>query len=374
MSLYTNSSTSCTTNLCAYGTLSTQSAYNREQIIVHVSVLSSEANSRLAIKEGQAITGIDSTPLHFKRFKNDNGTYRLQIGWAISAFKSGVLMLNFPPIEYSISGVSRKQFYLPIKKIKVKPLPIYLPATIPVGKITIQSNFLPKYLLQTDSYSYWDIKISGQINNTYRLPPILRQIKSSKQVHFLPSNTVRSVNVTENNLVSTAHYSIPFKPLKSGVLTLPEIQIQYFNPENGKIITFTQQIKSAFVLNLFWLSLMIILSGLLLIVIFIKGRDRWQQLKFSKQKRNQAINLLLQNKGIEPIRKATQLVAEAERWPTNMTVSQWAGFWQDNYKVDNDFENLINQLSSLFYSSEKNIDLEKISQRMLALVNNRIKR
>lgn len=351
-----------------------KSPYHRQQIVVHVSVLSSEANSRLAIKEGQTIKGVDSTPLHFKRIKNDNGTYRLQIGWAISALKSGTLKLNFPPIEYSVSGVSRKQFYLPIREIKVKPLPAYLPPTIPVGKITIRSNLLTKYFLQTDSLSYWDIKISGQLNNAYRLPPILRQIKSSKQTQFLPSNTVRSVKATEDNVVSTAHYSIPFKSLKSGFLTLPNIQLQYFDPGNGKIITFNHQVKSAFVLSIFWRNLIIIFFGLLLIFIFIKGRNCWQQIKFSKQKRGQALNLLLQNDNIENIRKVTQLLAEAEHWPTNTTVSQWAGFWKDKYKVDDSFENLISQLSSLLYCSEKNIDINKINQRMLALINNRIKR
>jgi len=353
---------------------STQSPYNRQQVIVLVSVLSSEANSRLTIKERQTMNGVDSTPLHFKRFKNNNGTYRLQIGWGISALKSGELKLNFPPVEYSVSGVSRKQFYLPIRKIKVKPLPAYLPATIPVGKITVHSNLLPKYFLKTDSFSYWDIKISGQLNNAYSLPPILRQIKSSKQIQFLPSNTVRSANATEDNMVSTAHYSIPFKALKSGFLTLPDIKIQYFDPESGKIITFIHQIQSVFVLSVFWRSLIIIVCGLLLIFIFIKGRGHWQRLKLSKLYRKQALNLLQYNDSIKYIRQATQLLAEAERWPKNITVSQWAEFWQDKYKVDSRFENLINQLSSLLYSSDKDIDIKKISQQMLALVNNRIKR
>ncbi len=353
---------------------STKTPYQRQQTIALLSVNTSEENSRLTVKEGQTIKNVDSTPLQFKRIKNTNGTYNLQIGWAISALKKGPLTLNFPPVEYSVSGVLRKKFYLPIKKISIKALPVYLPPTIPVGKITIHSKLPDKLLLKTDSLSYWNITISGKTNNTYNLPPVLRKIKDNQHIHFLPANTLRSVKVSKANLISVVEYSIPFKPLKNGSLTLPAIKIQYFNPENGKIITLIHKSTNKFVLSMFWQVLLLILGGLLLISLFIKARKHWQQLKYSKQKREEALYLLQKNKNIESIRKSIQLLAEAENWPTNTTISQWAKFWKSKYKVESSFEYLIEQLSSLLYSSKNNISKKNISQQILALVNNRVKR
>jgi len=352
---------------------STISPYERQQLIIHVAVISTDSSARLSIKEGTNIDGFESTPLNFKRIKNTNGTYLLQIGWGLSAIKSGVLKLELPPITYSVSGVSRKQFYLPIKKLGVKTLPSYLPPTIPVGKVTIKSESVNTNMLQPNSLSYWNLSINGAFNNAYNLPPVLRQIKSNKKVRFLPINSERNTEATDSTLFSTVNYSIPFKALQSGFVTLPKIEIQYFDTNDAKLKTIIHHSEDVFVLSVIWRSF---LSLAIIFILFYIGRkiyEIWQRHIYSHHKRAQAIEKLHDNMNIKEIRESITLIAEAEYWPANITISQWANLWKNKYQVSNNFEEFISLLSADLYSLNSDTKTTELSKKLLNIIKNRKK-
>lgn len=346
--------------------------YEQQQTIIQVKVLSADSSSRLSIDKNPIIEDFASKPLPFERSKNKEGMYVLKTGWALTALKSGQLNLKLPPVEYSVSGVSRKKFFLPSKLINIKALPLYLPPTIPIGKISIQSELSQNGLLQSDSISYWNIKLTGNLNNSYKLPPILRQIKSNSQIKFLPVNSTRSIKTTNNSLISVVNHSIPFKALKSGFLAFPEIQLQYFDPTNGKINTLTHKAKGAFVLSLFWR----IFSSLLIVLIFIYisriSYKKWKSFKFSQAKREHAIQALQDNK-IEGIRESIRLLIESEYWPQNITVTQWGEYWKNKYRVNNGFDDFIKTLSSYFYSTSEEHNTDDLSLQLLTLIKDKNK-
>ena len=346
--------------------------YEQQQIIVHVKVLSTDPNSRLSIDKHPVIDNFTSIPLSFERSKNKEGMYELKTGWALTALKSGEIDLKLPPVVYSVSGVSRKKFFLPSKIINIKTLPLYLPPTIPIGKISIQSKLSQNGLLRSNSVAYWNIKLTGNLNDSYKLPPILRHIKSNSQIKFLPVNSTRSAKITNDSLTSIVNYSIPFKALKSGSITLPEIQLQYFDPVNGKINTLTHKAKGAFVLNLFWRILLSLLLALIFIYIFRISYKRWQRFKFSQAKKEQAIHILNDNK-VESIRESIKLLTEAEYWPKNITVTQWGEYWKNKYQVNNGFDDFIETLSSCFYSESEKHHKDGLSLQLLTLIKNKNK-
>jgi len=311
----------------------------------------------LSIKEKLEINNFESSLLPFKRFKQEDGTYLLQIGLALTALKNGPLKIKFPPVEYSVSGVSRKQFYLASKTVSIKALPSYLPPTIPVGKITIKSQLSHSGFLRSDSISYWNVKLSGELNNAYSLPPILRQIK-----------------VSANSLISAVNHSIPFKALESGFLKLPKIKLQYFDPISGKIKTVTSPTKDIFVLSFLWhIVLSIFILSILIYALKISYK-KWQQFEFSKMKRAHAIQTLAEGNNIKGIRESIRLLAESECWSKNVTLSQWGVCWKNKYKVDNNFETLMSTLSTYFYSSKESGNSNKLISELLALIKNRKKR
>ena len=346
--------------------------YEQQQLIIHVKVLSADSTSRLSIDKKPVIENFASMPLPFERSKNKEGMYVLKIGWALTALKSGQLNLKLPPIEYSVSGVSRKKFFLPATPINIKALPLYLPPTIPIGRISIQSELSQNGLLQSDSISYWNIELEGNLNDSYKLPPILRQVKSNSQIKFLPVNSTRSIKTTNNSLISVVNHSIPFKSLKSGFLTFPEIQLQYFDPTNGKINTLTYKAKGAFVLSLFWRILFSLLIALIFIYIFRIGYKKWDRFKFSKTKREQAIIVLQDNK-TNSIRESIRLLIEAEYWHQNITVIQWGEYWGKKYQVNGSFDDFIEELSSYFYSASEEHNVNELSLQLLTLIKNKNK-
>ena len=346
--------------------------YEQQQFIVYTQVLSSDATSRLSVDKKTVIDNFTSIPLPFERSKNKEGMYVLKIGWALSALKNGRINLKLPPIEYSVSGVSRKKFYLPSKLIIIKVLPLYLSPTIPIGKISIQSKLSQSGFLLTDSISYWNIRLEGNLNNSYKLPPVLRQVKSSSNIKFLPVNSIRSIKKTSNSLISIVNHAIPFKALESGFLTFPEIQLQYFDPVNGKINTLSYKTKRIFSLSLFWRIILIFLFILLFIYIFKISYKKWEGFKFLKIKREQAI-LLLQKNNISNIRESIRLLSEAENWPKNITITQWGEYWKNKYKVNDGFDDFVEKLSICFYGTAEARNTDNLNFELLMLIKSKNK-
>ena len=351
--------------------LSRSNPYERQQIIAQFSLKSNNPTSRLSINEDMKIQGFDSQLLPFKRTKLKEGIYLIQIGIALSALRNGQLTLELPHLEYSVSGVSRKQFYFPKRKIDIKRLPLYLPPTIPVGIVKIQSKLPSTRLLKSDSIYYWNIELSGALNNTYQLPAILRQIKSNNHIKFLPADSRRSNITSTNNLTSIAHHSIPFKVLNSSFLKLPDIKLQYFDPVSGKIEDVFYISDYILVLSIFWRSVFGAFMILILVYITKLISKKWQRFKFSKYKREQALKLLKEENNIIRLRESIRLFSESEFWPKNLTISDWGKFWSGKYQTNNDFEEFIKKLTLCFYNTRNDHYSKKLNSEFISLIENR---
>ena len=354
--------------------LTTQNPYERQQFILNVSIKSDDLSSHLSIREGFKINGFESTPLPFSRIKEKGGTYTNKIGWALIALKSGEQELELPPVEYSVSGVLRKQFYLPHHVINIKPLPSYVPPTLPIGEISLQSQPPYAWLIHSDTLAYWEINVKGKVNNAYRLPAILRQIKSNSHFQFLPANSKHLFEISNSNLLSVTNHTIPFKALSSGFLKLPILNIQYFDPNTGEIKDISYETDRIFVLGLFW---QIILGFLLIYLIYNLFNFIYRKaikLKTSKEKRTKALENLQEKINATQIKASIRLIAEAEYWPNNMTISQWGNNWKKRYQVNDNFDDLIQKISSFLYGLETNFDLNELSSELHSLIKNRKRR
>lgn len=350
--------------------LGTKNPYEQQQFIAHVKILSPDPTSRLSINKKSLIDNFESKPLEFKRTKNKYGEYELIIGWALTPLKSGKFKLKLPEIDYSVSGVLRKKFYLASIPISIKALPSYLPPTTTIGNVFIESSAPQKYWLRSNSINYWNIKLTGNLNDTYKLPPILRQIKNSSKISFFPASSTRTLKIEGNDLISEVNYSIPFKALNSGFLNFPNIQLQFFEPKSGKIITLTHKEKNIFILSLFWEILLAIFILFITLYTTKFYYIKWKKLKHSKIKREYAVQLL-KNNNIRSLREAIKLLIESEFWPRNITINQWAGYWVEKYKVSDTFDDFIDALSSSFYSASDNHNINELSLQLQKLIINK---
>ena len=155
-------------------------------------------------------------------------------------------------------------------------------------------------------------------------------------------------------------------------MTLPEVKIQYFDPEDGKLKTITHHSNNIFVLSVIWRGVFGIAIILILFYITKISFKKWQRYKYSRCKRAQAIQKL-QDNNIKGIRESIILLAEAEYWPKNITIRQWAKLWGNKYQVNKNFEEFITMLSDYFYAANSNHKSNELSLQLLNLVRNRMK-
>lgn len=351
--------------------LSTKSAYTRQQFIIQVSVVSGHLSSRLTINSGDKITGFESTALKFKRSKQKNGQYLLTTGWALSALNSGTKNIELPEIEYSESGVSRRKYYLPVQEMKIKSLPAYLPPTIPVGEVSLSSQLSKSALVKTDSVFYWKLKIQGKLSNSYQLPPVLRQVKSHNDLKIFPVNTEREQVISSDNFTSVVTHSIPVKINRSGFIPLPSIQAQYFEPDSGKIINISTKAQYVTVANSYLLILIYSLAALIFYFISSNIYKLFKIRNYKNAMRNNALNILKKELKPGDIRQAVNLLSRAEGWPENISLTQWKVFWSEKYNTDSEFSQLLQQLSGLMYAGKQSESIKELANKLIAIVENR---
>ena len=351
--------------------LDTETPYQKQEMIIHFTLTSGSSNARLTSKSTFKLKGIEIVPLEFYRTRIAGGKYRLHIGWALTALTAGKHTVQLPPVEYSISGGSRKLFYPPLRSISVKSLPAYLPPTIPVGKISITSEVSPSSWLQTDTLSYWTLKLTANTTDVYSLPPVLRQVKTNPELQVFPVISDRKIKVEQNKVTSQVIHTIPFKSLKNGRLTLPEIQFQYFDPEHGKIKLVTYSANPVFVLSFLWEVLLGILTTVIFLWLVNIVYKKWIHWRTINKKRQQAINLLHKPGSKNNIRNAIRVICEADTGSANKSLSEWKQYWLKLYQTNENFEDLYKAVSNACYSNQDNIDLNALTSELIFLFNNR---
>ncbi len=353
--------------------ISDKTPYTRQQFILQFSLYSKHSSSRLTINESEKIAGFESNALKFKRIKQNDGRYLLTTGWVLSALNKESQSISLPPIEYSVSGVLRKKYYIPAQQVRIKNLPSYLPPTIPVGKISIHSQLSKKTLIRTGSVIYWQLQLVGNLSNPYRLPPVLRQVKSNEDIKIFPINSNREKIISSEDLISTVTHSIPLKTLRSGYVSLPGIQTQYFEPETGKIIKIQLAQQHVFAANLFIQLILYIIGILLVVLISNKLYKLWQQDNYCRQQRKNAIKILQGELNTHTIRQAINSLSKAEGWPDNISLTQWKIFWSEKYNTDSEFTTLLHNISKILYAKDKTVleDISVTANKLIRVIKNR---
>lgn len=343
--------------------------YVREQFIIKISIQSDNSNARISIKEPKINPDFEVIPQEFKRKKIDKNTYLLEIGLSVTPLHAGEQMLQLPPVEYSVEGVLRKLFYFQPQILHIRQLPAYLPPTIPIGHVSVITSVSKNRIYTTESLYYWTIQITANTNNTYRLPAVLRQLKSNSAIQYFPAETTRRTFITQGKILSEVKHVVPFKILSSGAFQLPQLQFQYFEPDTGKILNTFYYTPDRYALSLFWMTLISFILIILIILLIKKCYLLWTQWKLSIERLLQAKNILKNAVGVNEIRNSIQLISAAENWPVNITLSQWQKHWSDKYITNRRFIELMSEISDLFYNNKIDISCSELSAELHSIIN-----
>jgi hypothetical protein len=342
--------------------ISTQHPWERQQVRIAMTITSADQFISLRT-ETPRITGFEvfALPESSQQIRRNGVDYtRISTGWVLFPLTAGTHTLDLPAIELRKSGRTQRTFYLPKQTLKIKALPPYIPPTMPVGKIDVSASLNTGHTLFPETLYYWNVSLSGTGVSPHWLPPVLRQIKTNDDVHFLPTDSEQAIDFNQSGMQSQITHRIPFKAKHNGRLKLPDLRIQYFAPDTGKIETITYQPKIPFVLSMGW---RLLIAAFLCLLLFRAGQLLYQRIAHSVKRhrlRQSAFQQIKTATSADDIRHGLSMLSAAENWPTNLTLRQWAAHWKNSYKVNAHFDPAFNWLSQACYQTNQPMDIKAL--------------
>ena len=346
--------------------LSSTNVWQREQILVTLTLSTAEQFATIKLAD-LPVDGVEITALPTKRMWTENengGKSTITAGWSLLPLQAGLSEIELPPIEYHLNGVVRRVFHLPKTRLNIRPLPSYLPPTLPVGIVDIKSSITSdgltsSGLLYTDDLAYWNISIESISLTPYWLPPILRQIQSSDDIQFFPAVSSRSMKPDSNGVHGRVDHKIPFKPLQNGFTDMPGLEIQYFDPATGRLETLVHNIKPPFSAGIIVrLLTALFITALFLVLAMTLYRFLLRRIRYRKLHQLGILSIRQANTSTEVV-TGLRLVGKAEGWPVNLSLTDWLARWKKKNKSSLELEQTILSLASQHYGKNKEMDLQK---------------
>ena len=242
-----------------------------------------------------------------------NGIKTVRVNWQLKAQNYGHLSLHAPSVIQRGSR-GRWRFYLPVIYIAIKPVPAYIPATVPVAQVTVSSK-----LELVNSQPFWQLSINSDDypgEEIYGIRSRLAKIAQTTpdRVRFVAKEQLTD---TGKRSVQSWHVAVPSwtTPLKN-----THISIDYFDPEQGLLKQTQVQLPSLWYIPAFAQYLLFSLLLLLIAAVVFYLHKRFK----SRQKRIAFI------RDIEACSSADQLRELLLQTSGSRTLSEWAEPVQDN--------------------------------------------
>ncbi|MCG6976843.1 MAG: hypothetical protein LJE56_10665 [Acidiferrobacterales bacterium] len=296
-------------------------------------------------------TGFESFVLPTESHRSVTGTGRTthRLGWAIYPLATGPQILRLPAISFKRDGIVTHRFFPPLYSVQVKPLPTYIPVTLPVGQITItadQSAWIPA---TTGKLDYLTFQIDAEGLPSQFADFIGNQLGSTDAVSTYPAETKTNTRFSAGAAITRLHYRVPYVATGIGVGQLPTIRVQVFDPLTGTLVTRRYPLGSLFSvprwIQLLLATIVILILSYLAIVTLSALRAYWHKLLIYRS----ATRKVRAATRPEDIRHALTEIANAETWPTNLTLDHWIGLWSKNIHSSDTLVMRLNELQAMLY-------------------------
>lgn len=339
--------------------------WQRQPIIVRVQVQSRDPYITLKLPDLHG-EGLDLVPIPVQRHRPDHAGNQptvFELGWIIVPLLGSTGTLKLPDMQLERGGALERSFTLPELKYKARALPPYVSPLIPVGRIQIMDQVDTTSLLDTDTLTFWKIRIRSQTIPAAWFPPLLRRVQDSAQIEFLPAEIRRESRPDIRGFNAEVEYLVPLKLKTSGWTKLPDIRLQYFDPQSGKLENVYLPPRKLFALGWPWRIAAGMLVLLLFIVVVLKGLrfTRRRYLRWSMHRR--ALRTIRDARELADLRTGLSQFARAEGWPENLGLHAWHDYWQSRYTRSDLLRNALHETEVTSYSGRSTIPVEDIVQK-----------
>ena len=348
-------------------TLFAEEVWQRQQLIMTVAVETKDPFAKLRIDAFKQ-EGLEIVPLAKEKVEiNKDGIthYILSKKWAVFPFIAGEQMIHPPRIRYHPNRGSLKTLKVSDLPLKVRPLPIYVPPTMPVGTIKLKSSWNEGLLISTKNLVQWQLTVTGAGVAKQTLPSISRQLTTTHSYDVLPVQHETKIIAIEQGIAYQRMLTFPLKATQSGRLSLPIITVQYFEPSSGKLQI--AQLKPPFVIAMNkWVTRLLGLIALAIsisLLLFVSYKIKSYLRK--RVQYHQALSLLKEADTYQQIRTALNQLALTQGWHENLTLSEFSVLWEREYGARSGIEAEINKLLQYQFAQKKKAEVKLIAQSLL---------
>jgi len=262
-----------------------------------------------------------------------NGQQRTvhRIGWLLYPQTPGRFAIQLPAVKYQRDGVVTHRFYPPEIALQVRALPSFVPPTMPVGRMQLDVSLPQPRLLLKRELAFLTLRISSQGTSSRPASVVLRQLKSTPSVTFYPPRNLPAEDDGASGSAKVTSYQVPFAARTMGLIALPSVRLQYFDPATGKIESYSQSL-GRFVSISPWLLYVGMAAVLLVLYRFTRLLYRWSRRKYRVFRAYRSALFSLQQADTpQAIRAALMVMAEAEYGSGNLTLAAWLDRWLSRY-------------------------------------------
>ena len=341
--------------------MSAKTALVNQQVLVPLSVLTKEQHVVLETTTPALASGTLHRLKPWSVVSGDAGLIHHNIGWAYFPTKPGAQTLPLPAVNYKRDGVITHRFYLPVQKLLVRPLPLYVPSNFPVGKLSLQVTPSSLVLLSGRLRTI-NVTLQAEAILLSQLPHLENYLQTTSGLQLYPASITSGQTAGPDGIKSEVHLQIPVKAAHTGLYQLKDINLQYFEPLSGKIKTLHYQWPTLFFISPWLLSMLGLLLMLLLAFGLLRLYHFARQRLYLYQCWQRARQRLLAATTPQEIKSAIMLMSRAEQGIDNTTLQRWPGL------KDIDIE----PLSQALYC-QRHYDVQQLKKPYLQLCHKGLK-
>lgn len=304
--------------------VSTTTPWVRQQVLITLEVITSDRFSRLVV-ESPELPGFEVLPLDSEReqVETPHGERtRLRTGYALFALTPGKKSLRLPLVGYRLDGGTRRHFVLPEPELEVKALPPYVPPTLPVGRVVIESSLQTEGMLYPEELAILHLRLKAPMVPPHWLPPLHRRLVDNEKMRYLPAQSDYSAAPDGSGVNALAEHRIPLSTLAQGWLDLPTLELNYFDPVTGRLDRAIHQPPCPLVLGL---AARLTLVLFVVVLLWKTVPELWCRVRtfiHCRREQKAALDDLARAQDTAALRAALRRYAAAVGGSANITLAQ----------------------------------------------------
>ncbi len=267
--------------------------------------------------------------------------------WALMPLREGSVKIEFPLLDAFKFG-TRLRYPVPPLRLDAAPVPAYLPVHVPIGKPQVTVATLPSEIA-LDRPVNWMFTVRGNGISEEGIVRLLSSIRGNESLRFYPIQISSGDNGRSTSAVQTLRITLPFVPLQTGKLQLPEINLPYYDPVTARVESVLIPALSVAVFNPIWITVKKIVLGL---VIFLAvgglGYVLFNKIRLALQRRKSLL-LISRAENAADLHRAL-LQFESENSVQNLTLQQWLMHIQKHYGGDEQLMVVVSKLEVARYA------------------------